>query len=166
MFFSALKQVYFSVNGSLEIFLHTASDAGWYIVIKPVFTDNVLFIVFKDFATFLVYECDITFIIKGQEHPDIKRLLSSAVIEIEKNHSHVLEKWMGRQEDVAGVQEIIDRLSEARFQVRRVIEGVNLENYGVEPDIYVENHPEDEAAGDDPQLRRAVDELLKQLREK
>ncbi|HEY9282502.1 MAG TPA: S41 family peptidase, partial [Pyrinomonadaceae bacterium] len=40
----------------------------------------------------------------------------------------------------------------------------NMENFGVPPDIHVENKPEDVLAGRDPQLETAVQELLKQLR--
>lgn len=39
----------------------------------------------------------------------------------------------------------------------------NLENYGVQPDIRVENSPEDNLAGRDRQLETAVAELLKEL---
>jgi len=39
----------------------------------------------------------------------------------------------------------------------------NMENYGVQPDIFVAHRPEDELAGKDPQLERAVAELLKKL---
>jgi tricorn protease len=39
----------------------------------------------------------------------------------------------------------------------------NLENYGVQPDIRVENTPEDNLAGRDRQLEAAVAELLKEL---
>jgi tricorn protease len=39
----------------------------------------------------------------------------------------------------------------------------NMENYGVPPDIFVAHRPEDELAGRDPQLERAVTELLKLL---
>ncbi len=41
----------------------------------------------------------------------------------------------------------------------------NMENYGVPPDIFVENTPEDHLAGRDRQLEVAVQELLKQLAE-
>jgi tricorn protease len=41
--------------------------------------------------------------------------------------------------------------------------GINLENYGVKPDVRVEISPEDELGERDPQLERAVEELLKQL---
>jgi tricorn protease len=37
-----------------------------------------------------------------------------------------------------------------------------VENYGVNPDIEVEYRPQDYVARVDPQLRRGVDELLKQ----
>ncbi len=39
----------------------------------------------------------------------------------------------------------------------------NMENYGVQPDIAVENTPEDNLAGRDRQLEVAVEELLKEL---
>jgi tricorn protease len=39
----------------------------------------------------------------------------------------------------------------------------NMENYGVQPDLFVDNKPEDNLAGRDRQLETAVDELMKQL---
>jgi tricorn protease len=39
----------------------------------------------------------------------------------------------------------------------------NMENYGVQPDMLVDNKPEDTLAGRDRQLEAAVDELLKQI---
>ena len=39
----------------------------------------------------------------------------------------------------------------------------NMENYGVQPDIRVDNLPEDNLAGRDRQLEVAVEDLLKQL---
>ncbi|HEX8098296.1 MAG TPA: S41 family peptidase, partial [Pyrinomonadaceae bacterium] len=42
----------------------------------------------------------------------------------------------------------------------------NMENYGVRPDIFVENTPEDNLAGRDRQLESAVEEMLKELRGK
>jgi tricorn protease len=39
----------------------------------------------------------------------------------------------------------------------------NMENYGVKPDIFVENSPEDNLAGRDRQVETAVQELLKEL---
>ena len=41
----------------------------------------------------------------------------------------------------------------------------NMENYGVQPDILVENTPEDNLAGRDRQLEAAVQELLKELQQ-
>ncbi|MDQ3071114.1 MAG: S41 family peptidase, partial [Acidobacteriota bacterium] len=41
--------------------------------------------------------------------------------------------------------------------------GINLENYGVAPDVFVENTPEDEIAGFDRELKAAIDEALKML---
>ena len=39
----------------------------------------------------------------------------------------------------------------------------NMENYGVQPDIRIDNLPEDNLAGRDRQLETAVDELMKQI---
>jgi len=39
----------------------------------------------------------------------------------------------------------------------------NMENYGVQPDLLIENRPEDVLAGRDRQLEAAVEELMKQL---
>jgi tricorn protease len=38
-----------------------------------------------------------------------------------------------------------------------------MENYGVQPDLFVDNTPEDNLAGRDRQLEVAVSELMKQL---
>src|SRR5207253_1889963 len=41
--------------------------------------------------------------------------------------------------------------------------GINLENYGVAPDVWVRNTPMEEKKGIDRELKVAVDEALKQL---
>jgi C-terminal processing protease CtpA/Prc len=41
--------------------------------------------------------------------------------------------------------------------------GINLENYGVAPDVFVWNTPEDELEGNDRELKAAVDEALRML---
>jgi len=43
--------------------------------------------------------------------------------------------------------------------------GINLENYGVAPDVWVENTPEDELKGFDRELKGAIDETLKMLKD-
>jgi tricorn protease len=43
--------------------------------------------------------------------------------------------------------------------------GINLENYGVEPDVWAENTPEDELKGFDRELKAAIDEAMKMLKE-
>jgi tricorn protease len=43
--------------------------------------------------------------------------------------------------------------------------GINLENFGVAPDVWVENTPEDELKGFDRELKGAIDEALKMLKE-
>jgi tricorn protease len=42
--------------------------------------------------------------------------------------------------------------------------GENMENYGVQPDIYVDNTPESFLAGRDLQIEKAVEELLSQIK--
>jgi tricorn protease len=42
--------------------------------------------------------------------------------------------------------------------------GINLENYGVEPDVLVENSPEDELRGYDRELHAAIAEVMAMLR--
>ncbi len=42
----------------------------------------------------------------------------------------------------------------------------NMENYGVQPDTLIENSPEDNLAGRDRQLEKALQELLKQIGQK
>jgi len=42
--------------------------------------------------------------------------------------------------------------------------GINLENYGVAPDVMVENTPEDELKGFDRELQTAIDEVMTMLR--
>ncbi|MGB7054823.1 MAG: S41 family peptidase, partial [bacterium] len=44
-----------------------------------------------------------------------------------------------------------------------LLNGVNLENTPVEPDIYVENAPEADGSSNDPQLSKAIDVLLEQI---
>jgi len=41
--------------------------------------------------------------------------------------------------------------------------GVNLEKKGMEPDLYVENHPDELAIGVDTQLQRAIELLLRDV---
>ena len=48
----------------------------------------------------------------------------------------------------------------------RTLDGVNLENYGVKPDILVEHSPEDNSNENDLQLKMAVELLLKELGKK
>lgn len=46
------------------------------------------------------------------------------------------------------------------------VKGHNLENYGVPPDVYVDNAPEDFLQGRDAQIEKAVEVLRQQLRQK
>jgi tricorn protease len=44
--------------------------------------------------------------------------------------------------------------------------GINLENYGVAPDVWVENTPDDELQGYDRELKAAVDEALRMMKDR
>jgi tricorn protease len=46
------------------------------------------------------------------------------------------------------------------------VNGTNLENYGVPPDIYVDNTPEDFQKGRDAQLEKAVEVLKEEIKKK
>ena len=46
------------------------------------------------------------------------------------------------------------------------VNGTNLENYGVPPDVYVDNTPADFLAGMDAQLKKAVEVLQEELKQK
>ena len=43
--------------------------------------------------------------------------------------------------------------------------GINLENFGVAPDVWVENTPADELAKNDRELKAATQEALRMLRD-
>jgi tricorn protease len=43
--------------------------------------------------------------------------------------------------------------------------GINLENFGVAPDVWAENTPDDELSGFDRELKAAIDEAMKMLKE-
>lgn len=62
------------------------------------------------------------------EHPDMKTSLGRALAGIEKAHGGTLTAWSGKVSDAEPIREGIARLAEARFPVRRSLEGVKLEN--------------------------------------
>ena len=43
--------------------------------------------------------------------------------------------------------------------------GINLENFGVAPDVWVKNSPKDENDGVDRELQTAIEEVMRMLRE-
>ncbi len=63
---------------------------------------------------------------------------------------------------------LIDGTTSFRVPVTgwRTLDGANLENYGVKPDVLVEHSPEDNANENDLQLKTTVDLLLKELSKK
>jgi tricorn protease len=68
---------------------------------------------------------------------------------------------------VIGTADVVLLDGQTRFRVPQTgwqtLDGRNLENWGVPPDVYVDLTPADHLAGRDPQLERAAQELLKQL---
>jgi tricorn protease len=46
------------------------------------------------------------------------------------------------------------------------VSGTNLENYGVPPDVYVDNTPADFLKGRDAQVEKAVEVLKEELKKK
>ncbi|MGM0510664.1 MAG: tetratricopeptide repeat protein [Thermoplasmatota archaeon] len=67
-------------------------------------------------------------VIRGQEHPEMKNLLTRTVREIEEEFSETLEGWSGDMDDIKGIQEKISNVSKSKFTVRRNLEGVELDN--------------------------------------
>ena len=70
----------------------------------------------------------LTAVFHGSEHPDMKNLLRTTVNTIEEEFREILSSWSGNMADVAPIQEYISSLANARFLVRRDLEGVKLEN--------------------------------------
>jgi predicted ATPase/lipopolysaccharide biosynthesis regulator YciM len=70
----------------------------------------------------------LTGVFSGGEHPDMKGALKRALQRIEEEHGAALEKWSGKVSEVEPVHDKIKKLTEAKFLVRRDLEGVKLEN--------------------------------------
>jgi len=69
----------------------------------------------------------LTGVFGGEEHADMKPLLKRTLEGIEEQHGQLLETWSGQMEDIAPIQQEITKLADARFLVRRNLEGVNIE---------------------------------------
>jgi tetratricopeptide (TPR) repeat protein len=70
----------------------------------------------------------LTAVFEGAEHADMKGLLKRAVQSMEEEHGSILESWSGDMEEVAGIQEEVDTLTESKFFVKKNLEGVKLDN--------------------------------------
>ncbi|MCK5396836.1 MAG: tetratricopeptide repeat protein [Thermoplasmata archaeon] len=70
----------------------------------------------------------LTGIFEGAEHPDMEMMLKRTVDRIENQYGQMLESWSGNMSQVHGVQDEIEAVSNAKFLVRRDLEGVKLEN--------------------------------------
>lgn len=69
----------------------------------------------------------LTAVLRSQEHPDMKILLKRAVSEIEESSAGVLKKWSGIMSELVPIEVVADSLAEAKFLVKKDIEGVKLE---------------------------------------
>jgi predicted ATPase len=67
-------------------------------------------------------------VIRGEEHPDMRRDLRNTVAEIEKNYKDILTKWEGDIAKVSGIGEQITPLTSRKYRVRKSLEGIKLEN--------------------------------------
>ena len=59
----------------------------------------------------------------------------------------------------------VSRSRSTEFATNAVDGSWIIEGHGVDPDIVVENDPEAVLAGRDPQLERAVEEVMRRIRE-
>ncbi len=67
-------------------------------------------------------------VIKGREHPDMKRDLAKTVKDIEIEDSNLMEDWSGDMEEMQEIQNKISKLSDIPYAVRKDLEGIKLEN--------------------------------------
>jgi len=69
----------------------------------------------------------LTAVFAGEEHADMQPLLRRTMTGIEERHSELLGTWSGRMQDAAPIQEELSGLADARFLVRRSIEGMDIQ---------------------------------------
>lgn len=69
----------------------------------------------------------LTAVLKGAEHKDMRSLLKSTVRNIDEEHGQLLETWTGSMNAVSPVQDLITKLADRKFLVRRDLEGVDLQ---------------------------------------
>ncbi len=67
-------------------------------------------------------------VIKGKEHPEMKKALAKTVRDIESEDIEILETWSGDMEEIRGIQRKITALSNIKYIVRKEIEDLDLEN--------------------------------------
>ncbi|MCK4265897.1 MAG: AAA family ATPase, partial [Thermoplasmata archaeon] len=70
----------------------------------------------------------LTAVFSGAEHTDMGAELKHTLRAIEEEHGPALERWSGILEEIGPVAEKVQSLADARFLVRRDLEGVKLEN--------------------------------------
>jgi tetratricopeptide (TPR) repeat protein len=70
----------------------------------------------------------LTTVFRGKEHPDMLTRMRQTLLSVEKEHEQLLENWTGKMSETAPIQEKIKALAEAKFLVRKDLEGLKLEN--------------------------------------
>jgi tricorn protease len=86
-----------------------------------------------------------------------------AAIQLEKLAPVIGKRSWGGVVGIRGDKALVDggMVTQPEFSWWDSKGGWSIENHGVDPDIVVENLPQDVAAGKDPQLDRAISEVLK-----
>ncbi|KYK31310.1 MAG: hypothetical protein AYK23_04010 [Candidatus Proteinoplasmatales archaeon SG8-5] len=69
----------------------------------------------------------LTAVFRGAEHPDMRKMVKETVRAIEEKDKGVLEPGSADVDDTAAIRDAISQLFDARFLVRRDMEGVKLE---------------------------------------
>ncbi|MFO7619408.1 MAG: AAA family ATPase, partial [Thermoplasmata archaeon] len=70
----------------------------------------------------------LTAVFSGNEHPDMRNTVTRTLKRIEESHGQLIEKWTGKMSEIEPIQDEITKLADARFLVRKDMEGVKLEN--------------------------------------
>lgn len=69
----------------------------------------------------------VTAVFSGKEHADMKKTVKQTVTFIESEHADVLKSWNGSMDEVLPISQLISKLAETKFLVRKDLEGMKLE---------------------------------------
>jgi len=70
----------------------------------------------------------LTAVFRGKEHRDMLDSMRQTLLAVESQHGHILEAWTGKMSEIEPIQDKIQTLAEAKFLVRKDMEGLKLEN--------------------------------------